>query len=379
MNTRLQIKIAFFIGFFIIIIYCFRVNKWPNTIIDHKNVKVKSKDDKPPSAFEIVILIQTHDRVFYLSKLLESLKNIPEIDKTLVIISSDVSNQQMSSVINVASKFYKILRINYTFPYEQYRDVYPHIINSDCLPLDSNCLSKLENREGSELRYIKHHWWWKINHIFKNQAKYNIVNLPIILLEEDHFVGYDLITTALHLYKNKQQLCLECVLISLGIHGDFFSPNSKISKFQYHISPFVSSSHNMGIVVDHQFYKFLLTHANEFCNYNDYNWDWTLHHLSLSFENALMTMALSYPRVIHLGGWGVHSRGSMNYVLNERAYRLLIEEKNNYLSHAPQTRPNPSMNTWELLFKRHSAFWPMLNGNWKDPRDIKLCMMEMNL
>ena len=57
------------------------------------------------------------------------------------------------------------------------------------------------------------------------------------------------------------------------------------------IESWVSSKHNMGMVIDRKSYDALKRCRKEFCNFDDYNWDWSLQFISAScLKLPLQTM-----------------------------------------------------------------------------------------
>ena len=49
---------------------------------------------------------------------------------------------------------------------------------------------------------------------------------------------------------------------------------------------------------------FSVSHWQEFCTYDDYNWDWTLQSLQNScFNGSIKSIILDAPRVYHIGTW----------------------------------------------------------------------------
>ena len=46
----------------------------------------------------------------------------------------------------------------------------------------------------------------------------------------------------------------------------------------------------------------------EFCNFDDYNWDWTLQHLSSKcIPNQMKVLKMKATRVFHMGEWWVYN------------------------------------------------------------------------
>lgn len=66
----------------------------------------------------------------------------------------------------------------------------------------------------------------------------------------------------------------------------------------------ISSKHNMGMALNGDTWKNIKDCAVHFCNYDDYNWDWSLQHLSQQcLEQKLFAIVVKGPRVFHIGEW----------------------------------------------------------------------------
>ncbi len=57
------------------------------------------------------------------------------------------------------------------------------------------------------------------------------------------------------------------------------------------------------MTISYSFWTALVKYAEEFCNVDDYNWDWSLVYLSQQRFNYPRVMWSSASRVIHLGSW----------------------------------------------------------------------------
>lgn len=70
------------------------------------------------------------------------------------------------------------------------------------------------------------------------------------------------------------------------------------------VTPWISSKHNMGMAFNHTTWRYIVNCAEHFCSYDDYNWDWSLQHVSQQcLENKLYAMVVKGPRVFHIGEW----------------------------------------------------------------------------
>lgn len=58
----------------------------------------------------------------------------------------------------------------------------------------------------------------------------------------------------------------------------------------------------VGVAFDRNVWHNIVKKANEFCTYDDYNWDWSLQFISQQhLRNELHPMIMKGPRVFHIG------------------------------------------------------------------------------
>lgn len=78
----------------------------------------------------------------------------------------------------------------------------------------------------------------------------------------------------------------------------------KHGNFQVEISPWISSKHNMGMAFNRSTWMEIVDCSTYFCKYDDYNWDWSLQHVSQHcMHNKLHVMVSRAPRIFHTGEW----------------------------------------------------------------------------
>ena len=66
----------------------------------------------------------------------------------------------------------------------------------------------------------------------------------------------------------------------------------------------MSSKHNMGMAFTRQFWKKLHQCRNHFCLFDDYNWDWSILHVSYKcLPERVKVLVAKAPRVFHIGEW----------------------------------------------------------------------------
>jgi len=70
------------------------------------------------------------------------------------------------------------------------------------------------------------------------------------------------------------------------------------------VTNWISSKHNMAISFNKTLWEKLKHCAPTFCEYDDYNWDWSLLQVSYSCLSAqLDVLYAKAPRIFHIGDW----------------------------------------------------------------------------
>lgn len=86
----------------------------------------------------------------------------------------------------------------------------------------------------------------------------------------------------------------------------FFISNNEL-RLQAELTPWVSSKHNMGMAFNRSVWQEIRQCAEFFCNYDDYNWDWSLQKVSQGcMSHKLHAVVMRGPRVFHVGEWCEH-------------------------------------------------------------------------
>ncbi|KAA0184724.1 hypothetical protein HAZT_HAZT009097 [Hyalella azteca] len=225
-----------------------------------------------------------------------------------------------------------------------------------------------------EPRYTqtKNHWWWKANKVF--DAVLTPLNHSglVLFLEEDHYVSEDLLHMLTLLSAALPHACPHCSLLTLGNYLKNYNwpgDAKKVSSLMLtpvEVSPWLSSKHNMGFAFNRTTWQKIKACGVGFCTHDDYNWDWSLQHVSNTcLQQRLHTMVLRAPRVFHIGECGVHHKKkdcSSKLVLN-KVYRTLQSGRRALfplkliIMQAPPKK-----------IKKHKG-----NGGWGDHRDQELC------
>eukprot|EP00039_Didymoeca_costata_P010349 m.139308 g.139308 ORF g.139308 m.139308 type:complete len:459 (-) comp14796_c0_seq1:213-1589(-) len=325
----------------------------------------------------VVLVIMVHRRHLYLKNLLNSLREVRGIEKSLLIISQDYYTPELDAVLDTID-FCLVMRIFLPASSFLHPKEFPGTDPRDCPVYRSdgswfspqeakriNCLNAdtpdmYKHYRDPRFTSIKHHWWWKLAFVFQNV---NVLrNHPgfKIFLEEDHYVRNDILEVAAHMRTVFSTSCQTCHLFSLG---GYDPPRGSDDAAVVNMW---TSKNNMGMGFNSSTWKQLAACASEFCNFDDYNWDITLLHLSHRncFPNSrqgLEVITPVNPRIFHVGSCGIHQN-------NKR------EDCNPGKSLPSGFSNGPPIKGFNVRRANDWAKDPNPNGGWGDPRDRNLCI-----
>lgn len=327
-------------------------------------------------ADSVVIVVQAHDRAEYLKMLLDSLRTVRNIHQALLIISHDVYSKELNNLV-LSVDFCPVIQIFFPhslqlhpqeFPGEHPNDCPRNVNKAEAMKLDCNNAAS-PDRYGHyrEAKYCqtKHHWLWKLSHVFEKIKVMKGYEGIVLLLEEDYYVSEDIITVLQMLQNLRKKGCKDCKILTLGNYDK--TQNYALNAGKVEIARWVSSRHNMGMAFTRNMWEDIKKCGVDFCNFDDYNWDWTLQHLSMKcIPGTVKVMKMKATRVFHMGACGVHHKGKncSPEAKKKSVEKLLRDNKQNFF-------PNVlSLAGFSGLRLRD----PKPNGGWGDSRDRQLCM-----
>ncbi|CAG9828650.1 unnamed protein product [Diabrotica balteata] len=325
----------------------------------------------------IVILVQIHDRITYLRHLIVSLAQAPGISQTLLIFSHDYYDEEMNNLVK-SIDFCKVIQIFYPYSIQTHPYEFPGEDPGDCprnikkeLALRKKCNNALYpdvygHYREAKFTQTKHHWWWKANRVFSDlEITRNHTGL-VVLLEEDHYVAEDFIHLLRLMERTYKESCKHCNILSLGTYLKTYNYYADSKKVE--ISPWISSKHNMGMAFNRSTWMQIVDCASHFCKYDDYNWDWSLQHVSQNcLKDKLHAMVARAPRVFHIGECGVHhkKKDCQATAMISKVQQVLKNAKKHFY-------PDYLILTYSTALKKTKL--RKGNGGWGDRRDHKLCI-----
>lgn len=325
----------------------------------------------------LLITVQVHNRITYLSHLVESLKIAKDIDQALLIVSHDVYDEAINELIQ-SIDFCMVIQIFYPYSIQMNPHNFPGDDPRDCpknaTKLEAKklkCLNrdhpdKYSHYREAKFTQMKHHWWWKLNRIFDQLEVTKNLDGYLLLLEEDYFVAEDFIHVMKLLQHEARESCENCNLLSLGTYKE------SIHKKSYDImdvSNWITSKHNMGLMFNKTTWLSIKKCVDYFCDYDEYNYDFSLQNVNLNcLEQKFLVAIIRGPRVFHVGDCGFHHK-KKDCKIDEKIIslkkNLSLAKSNNFLFPEKLKKGNS--------FKSKSSIKIVANGGWGDERDRRLC------
>ncbi|XP_041766916.1 alpha-1,6-mannosyl-glycoprotein 2-beta-N-acetylglucosaminyltransferase isoform X3 [Anopheles merus] len=326
----------------------------------------------------VIIVVQVHKRITYLRHLIVSLAQARDISRTLLVFSHDYYDDDINDLVQ-SIDFCKVIQIFYPFSIQTHPTEFPGADPGDCprdIKKEQALLRKCNNALHPDLyghyreakfTQTKHHWWWKANRVFDQLEVTKYHTGMMVFLEEDHYVAEDFLYILELMFRKSQDLCPKCNILSLGTYlktFNYYTYNKKVE-----VTPWISSKHNMGMAFNRTTWYEIVRCARHFCEYDDYNWDWSLQHVSQQcLKQKLHVMVVKGPRVFHIGECGVHHKKSnceSNQVISKVQQVLKVARG------AQQLFPRSISLTQTSVIKKTKL--RKGNGGWGDQRDHQLC------
>ncbi|XP_066550251.1 alpha-1,6-mannosyl-glycoprotein 2-beta-N-acetylglucosaminyltransferase [Amia ocellicauda] len=337
------------------------------TIKNVEKFKTRPKDD-------LVVVVQVHNRPEYLSLLIESLRKAKGIENILLIFSHDYWSPEINQVVATVD-FCQVLQIFFPFSIQLYPQEFPGNDPKDCprdIPkkdaLKLGCINaeypdSFGHYREAKFSQTKHHWWWKLHFVWERVKALKDHNGWVLLIEEDHYLAPDFYHLLQMMSSLKKEHCRDCDVLSLGGYAHT-GLSGKANKVE--VKAWKSTEHNMGMAMSRETYQQLIQCTDSFCTYDDYNWDWSLQHLTVTcLPSFWKVMVSEAPRIFHAGDCGMHhKKACMPSTQKSKIHSILLNTVNFLF-------PKSLLITKNLPAAGVSPH--VKNGGWGDIRDHELC------
>ena len=318
----------------------------------------------------VIIVVQLHDNAKHFKEFLKSLKEVKNIEKATFVLSIGYLSEELKEIISEID-FCRYMKIVFPFSKQNFPTSFPGEDPNDCprdLPKNQAIINKCNNAECPdmyghyrEVKFVqmKHHWLWQFYTIFGGIRMFLTHKGPVVMLEENHYVLPDLLHCAEKAVKMRNDECPTCSFINLG---NFEVAQNYASDGKMHVTGWTSKSCNMGLVLTRAMYEDLSSIWNRFCEFDDYNWAWSLQFALLDqLPQKAYSFQFKTTRVYRLGSCiGLKPN-------------CALEEELRYIK--SRLKDHPLFPELESVSREHAAppSSPRANGGWGDIRDHALC------
>ena len=301
----------------------------------------------------IPFVFMVYNRVDYLKQVIDSLRN-SDFDRVRVpiIVSHDGHVPEMIEYVQSLKGEFLLTQVIHEFACHDHNNTFPG--NDVSLNVGYKGDS-YGNKRSWQITCCKHHFTWMLKTVFNLDIKAD----AFLFLEEDYSVAkniYENILTASDLLLNgvdKDDL--------FGITLDPTDGNAAPDKSSFVDGWFVRGFVSGPMVLTRNIWNKIQTNAKEFCQYDDYNWDWSLVHMMN--VNLIPGFVITSTKILvkHIGYDGMHG-GSINVAKRKRMEESTLPTEFHGTSYFPLVKGATPL-------RKPKAF-----GGWGHPMDQNHCM-----
>ncbi|XP_065194579.1 alpha-1,6-mannosyl-glycoprotein 2-beta-N-acetylglucosaminyltransferase-like [Sycon ciliatum] len=348
-----------------------RNNNEAQTIYNEQRFPISPEDRKA----QLVVVIQVHDRYRFLRHTLENLGKARNVESILLVISADYVSSELVSIVQ-GVLFCQAMLVLSPHTIQLHPSSFPGTDPKDCparitrdQAVNSGCLNAQHpdmygHYREAAFSAIKLHWWWKASFVFDKIRALHDHTGWVLMLEEDHLVSPDFVVVIglLDTLVRKERPYVDVINIGRQKPTGLFPGNGFTEEDWF------SVFNNMGFALRKPAWETLRNCSKTFCDYDDYNWDWTFQMTPwLCKQYKWKTLAMVMPRVYHIGTCGIHQKKGQCKPDEESAKVLNIFKTRS-------TELFPTRLEWSGSTRQRTITPKKPNGGWGDVRDHNLCM-----
>lgn len=314
----------------------------------------------------LVIVLYVHNRSAYLKVAVQGLSKVTGISEALLIVSHDGFFPEMNAIVE-GIRFCQVKQIFAPFSPHLFSGAFPGVSPGDCDKKTSHdCNGEVDqygNYRAPHIVSLKHHWWWMMNTVWDGLPETRHYHDHMLFIEEDHFLFPNALRNMQTLSALKACVCPSCYMANLS-PADV---NFKGERAQYLVADKIG---NVGYAFNRTIWKKIHSYTEQFCNFDDYNWDITMW-VAVYPNWGGATYSLRGPRqsAQHFGKCGLHQgkKEGQPACLDESGQLPSVEEEDRVYNIDPK---------WEVRYSGVKGYdrgfkgW----GGWGDTRDRNLCL-----
>eukprot|EP00062_Callorhinchus_milii_P007917 gi/632950061/ref/XP_007890513.1/ PREDICTED: alpha-1,6-mannosyl-glycoprotein 2-beta-N-acetylglucosaminyltransferase-like [Callorhinchus milii] len=327
---------------------------------------------------ELVLVVQVQGGTSNLRILIESLQQSPDIDRVLLIFSLEQLSHDITHLIQRVD-FCQVLQIFFPYSLQLYPLEFPGQDPQDC-PRDISKEEALKRRcknadypdsfghyREAQFTQSKHHWAWKLHFVWDHVLVNTNYTGPVFFIEENNFLLPDFYHLSKLMTDLQKQKYPDCHILSLGSHEPAELDSDVARKVD--IMGWTATKHKMGIGLSREVYNSIMQCLSAFCTYDDYNWDWTVQHISAQcLSRPLKVMVPRLARIYNIMDCGAKQ---CDLGTKEKNMRRVLESARRSLF---PTSLSIGLSQIAVPQRPHTK-----NGGWGDVRDHSLCQSYSKL
>jgi hypothetical protein len=303
-------------------------------------------DDSTPI---VPIVIMAFKRVDYMKECMESIRN-SDLDKKRVpiVISQDGDVPEMTEYLESLKDEFIIRRIIHPFSCYEHPNEFPRD-SAGLLNKDYKGDAYKHPRDG-KVTCCKHHFTWMLKTVYAD-LKFEMPVSNFLFMEEDYIVApnfYESIVQGLNFLETAEPPNGEAGMFGLVLDptDGNAKPGRSYSTAGFYMTTFTTNP----MVLSGTTISNIIKNGKEYCEFDDYNWDWTLVNLQARGKLPRLCLTTSNQMVKHVG-----TDGGMHKIDAKKLKRLnrvqLIKDFHPKVLHAqsgslPKRSPRKGFGGW---------------------------------
>ena len=355
-----------------------------NALSFNRNFTLRNADlygPHPPSAVPFLLLV--HRKPHALRRTLESLSRVEGINETTLIVSHDGLDPQVWDAVQ-SLRFMRVRQL--VHPYSPWLPS-----NALLFPGDDPVFS-MRDADGAFYGHdqfgsprspkhtaLKHHWWWALHRAF-DPATLGSAPPAVAYLEDDWAFTRDYYRALQSAVRFSAAQCPRCITLNMGAHRRPGKPLrddgvARADELRY------NAADNLGLVVLRRGWDEALRQEALFCEWEDYNWDWTIKYVISRQRWGPRMLTTAANRVQHAGQCGLHAKeAEKKHKHGQDDPRCGSEDQRAAFSKLPFTvlaedpqRSVPANDKWRITGFPTLPPLPRAYGGWSAKEDIEHC------
>jgi len=305
----------------------------------------------------IAAVYMVYNRLDYLKWAIDTLRESDYPKSMPVIISHDGHIPEMVDYVESVKSEFHIIQLFHPYACSEHPDTFPG--DDPKLNQGYNGDSYGNKREG-KITCCKHHFTWLMNTVFGMKELQAVDGF--LFMEEDYIVSPTIYQTIQKGFK---------YIDTKDLRNDFFGVTFDPSLgYTYPVpeADWIQSTFVSGpMAIRRDIFAKIKAHAQDYCTWDDYNWDWTIVHLMAMGYLPYKILEPGTLEVAHIGlSGGMHHDGN-NVDGSKRAMM------NQYVTNARLKPYNAQVGVPHVMKLQSPSVQQKGYGGWGHPADHEHC------